>query len=72
MNPTSSALSIVLPAYNEAANIERAVRSTAERVRPLVESYEIVVVDDGSQDETATILKQLQGETEGACAIYCW
>ncbi len=56
------AISIVLPAFNEEGNIERAVRSAAEAVAPLVDAYEIVVVDDGSRDETPTILKRLEQE----------
>ena len=59
---SSPAISIVLPAFNEEGNIERAVRTAAEAVTPLVDSHEIVVVDDGSRDETAAILKRLEQE----------
>jgi len=55
-------LSVVLPAFNEQGNIERAVRSSAEAVAPLVDDYELVVIDDGSRDETPTILKRLGEE----------
>lgn len=55
-------LSVVLPAFNEAGNIERAVRGSAEAIAPLVEDYELVVVDDGSRDETPTILNRLGNE----------
>ena len=45
-------LSVVIPAYNE----ENAVRGTVEDVRahlePLGIPYEIIVVDDASQDNT--------------------
>jgi glycosyltransferase involved in cell wall biosynthesis len=53
------ALSIVLPAYNEQGNIERAVRSAAAAAAPLVPSFEVVVVDDGSRDRTGEILAAL-------------
>ena len=57
---TSPELSIVIPAYNE----ETLIRSTLDclqgylSVRP--ETYEIIVVDDGSQDRTVEAVKQLQ------------
>ena len=44
-------LSIVLPAYNEEANIERAVRRCLEVLPDMATTYEVIVVDDGSRDE---------------------
>ena len=62
MSPSTKSLSVILPAYNEEGNIERAVRSSAEAVEPLVDDYEIVAVDDGSRDRTPSILARLKGE----------
>lgn len=62
MSPTNPALSVVLPAFNEEGNIERALRSSAEAVAPLVEDYELVAVDDGSRDRTPEILAELREE----------
>jgi glycosyltransferase involved in cell wall biosynthesis len=53
------ALSIVLPAYNEEGNIERAVREAAAAAAGLVTDYEIVVVNDGSRDRTGEVLAGL-------------
>ena len=64
MSPTNPALSIVLPAFNEEGNIERALRSSAEAVAPLVEDYELVAVDDGSRDATPRILAELKKEMD--------
>ncbi len=55
----SASISIVLPAYNEQDSIERAIRDAATAVGPLVESFELVVVDDGSRDKTSKILRRL-------------
>jgi glycosyltransferase involved in cell wall biosynthesis len=55
-------LSIVLPAYNEAANIERAVRSATEVAEQYCADHEIIVVDDGSRDATAEIVTKLAAE----------
>jgi len=54
------ALSLVMPAFNEEGNIERAVRGACEAAAPLVRDYEVVVVDDGSRDGTAAVLTRLQ------------
>jgi chlorobactene glucosyltransferase len=61
MSGTSRArVSIVIPARNEEANIERAVRSVAAQTGvPL----EVIVVDDQSEDGTSTILERLETET---------
>jgi glycosyltransferase involved in cell wall biosynthesis len=52
-------LSIVLPAFNEEGNIRKAVtRSTATAQRLCLE-HEVIVVDDGSRDGTASIVQEL-------------
>lgn len=48
-------LSVVVPAYNEAATIAEVIR----RVRDVRIEKEIIVVDDGSNDGTRTILQGL-------------
>jgi glycosyltransferase involved in cell wall biosynthesis len=55
-------LSIVLPAYNEEGNIERAVREASQAAAPLVASHEVLVVDDGSRDGTPQVLARLAPE----------
>ena len=63
--PTASALkllSVVMPAYNEEASIERVILehvACLERRRDLVPAWEIVCVDDGSRDRTADVLRAL-------------
>ena len=48
--------SIVIPAYNEAARISRALESVVGCIRQRAWFAEVVVVDDGSRDETAAIV----------------
>jgi glycosyltransferase involved in cell wall biosynthesis len=55
-------LSVVLPAFNEEANIERVVRSCANYLNETGLDYEIIVVNDGSRDGTAEILNRLEQE----------
>jgi dolichol-phosphate mannosyltransferase len=46
-------LSLVIPAYNEAAGIGRAIAEADAALAGLAASYELLVVDDGSRDGTA-------------------
>ena len=52
-------LSIVLPAYNEQANIERAVEQAVATASRLAPQYEVIVVDDGSADHTRDVVGEL-------------
>lgn len=52
-------LSIVLPAFNEAGNIERVVEDAAAYLDEKGIRYEIHVVDDGSHDDTPRVLERL-------------
>ncbi len=48
-------LSVVVPVYNEAANVDELLRRIAQVVRGLSErpaAYEVILVDDGSRDAT--------------------
>ncbi|HWB67350.1 MAG TPA: glycosyltransferase family 2 protein [Mycobacteriales bacterium] len=52
-------LSIVLPAFNEEANIGTAVDRALAAAAQHCADYEVVVVDDGSTDGTAAIVQRL-------------
>jgi glycosyltransferase involved in cell wall biosynthesis len=56
---TPSTISAVLPAHNEAENIVQAVETLASILSNLAPDWEIVVVDDGSQDDTAQLVNSL-------------
>jgi len=49
--------SIVIPAYNEAARITNALEAVVRCIRQHQWSAEVVVVDDGSRDRTAELVR---------------
>jgi dolichol-phosphate mannosyltransferase len=48
-------ISFVVPAYNEERLVGRTLEAFHDAARAVAEPYELVVVDDGSVDETAAI-----------------
>ena len=55
-------LSVVIPMYNEAENAEFTLKQVEEALVSLQGNYEIVVVDDGSVDNTHEVLNRLTQE----------
>ena len=54
-----SSISLVLPAYNEAENIEPLVAEAVPALEASADDYEIIVVDDGSADGTAEVARRV-------------
>jgi len=52
-------ISILLPAFNEADNLRDLVPEIVESLEALGDTYEIVVVDDGSRDGTRAVMSEL-------------
>lgn len=53
-------LSLVIPAHNEAVNIERTVLALSEELEANKIDHEILVINDNSTDNTEKILKRLK------------
>lgn len=54
-----TSISLVLPAYNEAENIEPMVAEAVPALESVADDYEIIVVDDGSADGTAAVTRRV-------------
>ncbi len=52
-------VSVIMPAYNEANYVARSIVDIKKRFGAVCRDYEIIVVDDGSQDKTRKIAKEL-------------
>ncbi len=57
--PRTNHVSLVIPAYNEAAVIAQAVREAEAALAGAFDEFEILVVDDGSTDETPRVVESL-------------
>ena len=57
-------LSIFFPFWNEGKNIERVVKKAIPVAEKVAQKWEIIMVDDGSSDNTAEIAKKLETKDE--------
>jgi glycosyltransferase involved in cell wall biosynthesis len=62
MPPT---ISVIIPAYNRAMTISRSIRSVLDQT---VSDFEIIVVDDGSIDETRQVVRGIE---DGRIRLIC-
>ena len=56
------ALSIVVPIYNEEESLPFLVNQLLEALKPMEETFELVLVNDGSSDNSAEVIKKLSFE----------
>ncbi len=49
-------VSVIIPAYNEAVRLPQTLAATADYFAAREEAFELLVVDDGSTDETAAVV----------------
>ena len=59
-NEKAIQLSLIIPVYNEAENLADLFREITSSCATLGRSYEIIFVDDGSEDDSITALKKIQ------------
>lgn len=70
MKPAALALSVIVPAYNEEALLDDAIRRLRRALDALQLSAEIIIVNDGSRDRTPVIADQLARELPGVIACH--
>ena len=57
-----ASISCIIPAYNEARNLARLVPQVLQALAGLAGAVEVIVVDDGSRDDTVQTVRALIGE----------
>ncbi len=67
--PTAT-LSVIFPAFNEEANIKRTVESARMVLPKLAKTWEIILVNDGSQDATTPLCDELAEQYPEVRAIH--
>jgi dolichyl-phosphate beta-glucosyltransferase len=68
-------LSIIIPAYNEEKRIKPTIHhilETFDNYKLNKSEYEIIIVNDGSKDQTYKIIKELSDENENIKIIDCY
>lgn len=56
-------LSVVYVVRNQSHHLEEIVRSASEKLSSLVSDYELIIVDNASDDESVNVLKHLTGQS---------
>lgn len=62
-------LSVVVPVYNEEKQIEKTISAICEAVQGVNDQVQLIVVDDGSRDNTWQVLKGIADKVTGLEAI---
>lgn len=62
-------LSVVIPVYNESGRISRSLAEVVEYLRTRPEPCELILVDDGSTDGTADLVRELSRDLPSAQII---
>ncbi len=60
--PKFPSLSVFFPAYNDAPSLPALIHKTFAVLEQYVDDYEVVVVNDGSSDDTGAVLEELSRE----------
>ena len=63
-------LSVIFPAFNEEANIQRTVESARQVLPKLAQTWEIILVNDGSKDATTPLCDELAEQYPEVRAIH--
>lgn len=63
-------LTVFFPCYNEELNVERVTRAAVRACERLCDDYEVLIVNDGSKDQTGAIADRLATEIPNVRAVH--
>src|ERR1051326_3397137 len=61
----SASLSVIIPAYNEVARLGNTLTAVVNYLRQSWPDAEVIVVDDGSTDNTASLAREILNDSSG-------
>ena len=67
MRPT---ITIIIPAFNEEGHLGITVQETIKTIEPLVDDYEILIIDDGSSDQTGPMADEFSRQNPKIRAVH--
>ncbi len=65
-----SSITIAIPAYNEEENIEKVIKNCLQDLPKYFKDYEVLVVDDGSRDQTGRIIDRVTEKNKKVRVIH--
>lgn len=71
MHVPPKVLSVLIPLYNEEEFVASSIQRVLDAQHPASHSFEIVVVDDGSKDDSRKIVNQMAAKHPGIIRLIC-
>lgn len=63
-------VSILVPVYNMEKNIERNINILTEKISPFISNFEIIISDDGSEDNSRNVIEKVCNENKNIIGVY--
>lgn len=63
-------VSILAPVYNMEKNIERNINILTEKISPFISNFEIIISDDGSEDNSKNVIEKICNENKNIIGVY--
>lgn len=70
MSTSKDSVSVIIPAHNDAEYIPNTVETTTKAVQRHFNEYEIIIVNDGSTDDTGEVSERLKESYDNVCVIH--
>ena len=66
----SMSISVFFPAYNDSQTIPRLVKGVIKTLKKITKDYEVIIVNDGSKDNTAAVAEELSRKYKNVRVVH--